>query len=314
MTISLDMPFGELFSQEPFRSAQELIIPLRGVTFDDVKDRSVRDVMTKMLGWVPPHALESLGFIQKENEKRPIYFPYPNHGGSGAFYFGAPAAKGVAFLFPGGGYYSVCALAEGYPFAQRLTKRGYDAVVVGYRTAEQAFYPHVVEDAACAIRKVYQGKAFGRIPSTSLMIGFSAGGHLAGVMASKPEGYGRYGYPRPDTLILAYPVSSFVLPTHGDTRDFFLGEHREDESWRARFSLENLVGPEFPKTYCWGCSQDPCVPPEGPDALERALQRNQVPYDRKVYAAQAHGWGLGEGTPAEGWLEKAIAFHEGRSL
>lgn len=314
MSNFLDVPFGELFLKEPFHAAQPFIIPLHGMSLEQAASKSVREVMVAMLGWVPPHAEESLAFLNDENQKRPVYHPYANGGGAGAFYFRAEKAKGVAFIFPGGGYYSVCALAEGYPFAMAFLKRGYHAVVVGYRTYPDAHYPNAVEDAAEAIRGVYRDKLLGEIPPTSLFLGFSAGGHLAGVMASQSEGFLRFNYPRPDTLVLAYPVTSFVLPTHEESRSFFLGEKDNDASWRARFSLENLVGPSFPKTYCWGCDQDPCVPQEGMNALESQLKGHNIPYVRKTYIAKAHGWALGENTPAEGWLSKAVAFHEGGLL
>lgn len=302
--LSEGMPFEEFLAIEPFKEALPLIFDLKGQDPSLYFGKSLKEVSTKVLGWLPPHAVEGLSFILEENAAHPIYHP-SRSGGPGFFYFPHPSSKGTVYIFPGGGYYAVCALAEGYPFAERLFKEGYSSVVVGYRTFPKASYPGPVEDAIEAIKYV---ASLAKEDEKTAFLGFSAGGHLSGVLASEEEGYGRYGVPRPDGLILAYPVTSFTLPTHDDTRSFFLGDHKDDEGSRRRFSLESLVGPSFPSTFMWRCEKDPCVPSCGPEAFLASLQENGVRCKSEILKGEGHGMALAEGSEEEGWLERALLF------
>ena len=44
--------------------------------------------------------------------------------------------------------------------------------------------------------------------------------------------------------------------------------------------------------------------------LESALQKCGVPVTHEIFPGTTHGWGMGDGTPAQGWFERAIAFWE----
>lgn len=58
--------------------------------------------------------------------------------------------------------------------------------------------------------------------------------------------------------------------------------------------------------YMWQCAEDGTVPIQNSQMMAEALQTADVPYQYEVFPGTAHGWGLGVGTAAEGWLNRAI--------
>ena len=80
------------------------------------------------------------------------------------------------------------------------------------------------------------------------------------------------------------------------------------------YSLADLITEDYPPVYFWYGRDDLtlnllCWPLQGP-ALGKALAAHGVPYKEVVYDHAAHGIGLGRGTAADGWLDKAAAFWE----
>jgi acetyl esterase/lipase len=231
---------------------------------------------------------------------------------TGLLYYPCPHPKGFAVIIPGGAYQVVCAMGEGFPEARRLVQRGYSAFVVGYRTGKEAAYPAVMEDLVEAFHIIGESRNDFALGSGGyLLMGFSAGGHLAANYARYDLGYAHYGLPRPKTLILGYPVLSFVLPTDSLTRKTFLGG---DGPWKENslrhFSVEENLTSDYPATFLWRAKNDPAVPTVAADIFASRLNDLQVPLDYEIYPGEGHGWGIGLGTPALGWFEKALAFHE----
>ena len=179
-----------------------------------------------MIYTAKPRYFEELAYLFSHSEPSFDHlFPTPIHGryyayplgGSGCFVYPHPGAKRVLFILPGGGYGSLSTLAEGLPFAQQAFLAGDATVVVGYRYGKEAAYPNVLDDLAMAVSLVYQKRVLGEEVLPYTLLGFSAGGHLAGVFASEAEGYSRYHLPSPSALALAYPVVSLLPPTNQET-------------------------------------------------------------------------------------------------
>ena len=207
----MDMTLRDLFQIPCFKEAGSLLFPT-----SDLKnlslEQSIESAAKQSLSWLPPHAIEGLNFTLEHGR----YYAYPL-GGSGCFVYPHPGAKRVLFILPGGGYGSLSTLAEGLPFAQQAFLAGDAAVVVGYRYGKEAAYPNVLDDLAMAVSLVYQKRVLGEEVLPYTLLGFSAGGHLAGVFASEAEGYSRYHLPSPSALALAYPVVSLLPPTNQET-------------------------------------------------------------------------------------------------
>lgn len=228
---------------------------------------------------------------------------------TGLYAFPVPGAKRFLLIVPGGGYYNVCSFIEGFPFAKRCNELGISAFVLQYRTFSGAHYPNPQEDAAQAVRYILDhAEAFDLAGTDYAVCGFSAGGHLAASFAVEQLGYGRFGVPKPQAVLLGYPVITMTDMTHDGSRQNLLAEDANDDKLRMLYSVEKQVTVAYPPTYLWNCEADCVVPAENSAMLESALRKCGVPVTHEIFPGTVHGWGLGIDTPAEGWFERAIAF------
>lgn len=90
-----------------------------------------------------------------------------------------------ALLIVPGGSYNYCSVREAYPVAYTFLQKGYQCFILNYHVGEESEYPRPIMDLALAVshlRKNY--KKYGIDRNDISVIGFSAGGHLAGVYSS----------------------------------------------------------------------------------------------------------------------------------
>jgi acetyl esterase/lipase len=132
-------------------------------------------------------------------------------------YLPAKPTGAAAIVMAGGGYARVEAGRESTPACRWLQARGVVAFELIYRLPEDGWPPPApFQDASRAVRVVRAGAArWGIDPGRVGVVGFSAGGHLAGMTAVRPDGA---AYPpvdgadaasaRPDFAALVYPVST----------------------------------------------------------------------------------------------------------
>lgn len=233
----------------------------------------------------------------------------PGKEQTGLFAFPVEGAERFLLLIPGGGYFNVCSFVEGFPFAQRCRELGIASFILKYRCSNAAHYPNPQEDAAQAVRFIQEhAKDFGLTGTKYAVCGFSAGGHLAASFGVENLGWGKFGVPKPEAELLGYPVVTMADLTHDGSRQFLLVEDAASEEVRNRYSVEKQITPDYPPIFVWNCADDCVVPHENSDMLEAAAKGNGVPVRREVYPGIVHGWGLADGTPAEGWFDRALAF------
>lgn len=214
-----------------------------------------------------------------------------------------------AVVCPGGGYQMVCSFIEGVPYAKKLNALGISVFIVYYRTGKKARYPAPQEDLARAVREILQHtEEYGLDPAHYSVWGSSAGGHLAASFGTESMGYPLYGLPKPEAIVLSYPVISMHRElTHMGSHDSLLGRHA---TWaQERFtSVDEQVTAAFPPTYLWCGAADSLVPPENTRRMAAALKAAGVPCRCEIFPGVDHGVGPGTGTAAEGWIERAAAF------
>lgn len=192
-------------------------------------------------------------------------------------------------VLPGGGY-AFRSEHEGEPVVEWLRSLGLDASVLAYPVRTR--HPGPIN----AVRmRVTELRAAG---VTRLgILGFSAGGHLAGHAATLGL---------VDAAVLCYPVISMLTPTHAGSRHELLG--RWATPWaRAAVSVERRVSPAMPPTFIWHTAEDTGVPLEHPYLFAQALARHGVPHALHVYPHGRHGLGLVTGI--EGEEHAGIAAH-----
>lgn len=225
----------------------------------------------------------------------------------------APNGSAV-LLVPGGGYGFLAFDNEGEEQARWLTARGVTCFILTYRLpgegwADRALVP--LQDAQRAMRVIRSRAAgFGVDPARVAVIGFSAGGHLAGSLATR---HGEETYPavdaadrlsaRPDLAGLIYPVVTLAEPfTHEGSRDNLLGTP-STLAQRQPASVERRVGSDTPPVFLVHASDDDVVPIANSLAMYQAMLAAKRPAELHAFDQGGHGFGvrLPKTTPASVW-------------
>jgi acetyl esterase/lipase len=187
-------------------------------------------------------------------------------------------------VLPGGGY-AQHAAHEGEPVVRWLKGLGFAASVFCYPL--QARHPVPLRALQAEVRRLRQD-GISRVG----VMGFSAGGHLGGMVALAPDAG---PYERVDFAVLGYAITSMETDTYRPARLILLGEDATPELRRAT-SLDALVTPSSPPFFIWHTAEDAYVPPEHTYRLARKLADNRVPHTVHVYAHGPHSLGLAEGS------------------
>jgi lysophospholipase L1-like esterase/acetyl esterase/lipase len=207
----------------------------------------------------------------------------------------AREARPFILVLPGGGYQHL-AQHEGEPVAQWLNGLGIHAGVLNYQVGDFEA-TSLLEDVENALKWIRQAPKDWEVISQQVgLIGFSAGGHLASIVATT-------GAEKPNLLLLGYPVISFHDPyTHKGSQFHFLGEQPTKEALHA-FSSDQQVTAQTPPTFIWTTANDASVPVENSLLLGSALSREGVPFELHVFEEGRHGLGLaGEHPHCQQWL------------
>jgi acetyl esterase/lipase len=120
------------------------------------------------------------------------------------------------------------------------------------------------------------------------LIGFSAGGHLAGLAALAP------GATPDETVhfaVLGYAITSIETETYGPAREILLGEDASSQLRRST-SLDSLVTPDSPPFSCGTPLRTPTWRRKHAYRLATALAAGAVPHAVHVFAHGPHSLGL----------------------
>ncbi|MCR4868779.1 MAG: alpha/beta hydrolase [Lachnospiraceae bacterium] len=229
---------------------------------------------------------------------------------------------------PGGGYAHLQTKKEGYPIAARLNELGYTAFVLEYRAGLDCSTHAPMHDLAQAIRFIEaRSGEFNVDMQDYAVIGFSAGGNLAGIFGTDAYGYDKYNVKKPGCLIMGYPwtnvnhwmqhpywniwvaMMGVWLSERGNM--YMFGKHNFNRKKRESLCLQNWITDDYPPVYMYAGGNDILVPSAShTDVLAKALDDHQVVYEYEKFFGLPHGVGLGLKTNAEGWLEHALDFWE----
>lgn len=176
-------------------------------------------------------------------------------------------SPGAVIVFPGGGY-TQRAEHEGPAIGKWFKSIGITAFVVDYRVSPYK-HPAQISDAMRAVKYVrYNAKRFGIDKNKIAVMGFSAGGHLAGSVSVH---YDKNMYEptdeidnescRPDASILCYPVIDMFEYRHDGSRQNLIGE-RALHADKELMSLYKHITADTPQAFLWHTSSDQAVPVE----------------------------------------------------
>ena len=210
----------------------------------------------------------------------------------------------VILICPGGGYRMVASFIEGIPVAEYYQKHGVNAFVLRYRVKEKAKYPSPVEDIARALNEIKD--QYHLSLSNYALCGFSAGGHMSALFGTKEYGYIKYNLPKPNMLVLIYPVISLEKEiTHKGTRKWFA---KEDDNLIEIGNIYHHIDKDYPSTFIIRGDNDRSVPYINSDLLIDELKKNNINCLYYQYKKFPHGVGLGQNTPGKDWPENSIKF------
>lgn len=234
----------------------------------------------------------------------------------------------AVLIMPGGGYSRVCSARAGWPVALSYMMHGLAAFVLNYPTGAQIRDPlDPLHSAALAMLHIRAHAAEYCIdPARVCAVGLSAGGHLAGSLATlwnDKELQARLGgcgaAIRPDCAVLCYPVITGGEFTHADTFRCLLGARESDPALRERFSIERHVGAHCPPAFIMHTMDDEGVPAENALLLAMAYSAAKLPCELHIYPHGPHGMALANrvtwmGDPAYAdpavarWVELSCAW------
>jgi acetyl esterase/lipase len=225
--------------------------------------------------------------IDEINDGKTIFYDFyteqdkqedPTKESTGLFFFrGRPGAP-FAIVCPGGGFSYVGSLHEGFPHAMELSKRGYNAFVLKYRVGGEL---RATEDLAAAISYILRKAKMLEVSVEKYSLwGSSAGARMVGNIALNGTArFGGFNLPKPRILVIAY-------------------------TGHTSFS-EN-----YPPAFITVSEDDRIVNVSVVDRRVENLRNAGIEVEYRKYKDAGHGFGLGVGTDAEGWIEYAIQFWE----
>jgi acetyl esterase/lipase len=232
------------------------------------------------------------------------------------------AAHTALIVCPGGGYSGLAIDKEGYPIAEKLNAAGIAAIVLKYRLPYgkppgENELPMPLQDVHRSVRLVRSNADEWKIdPAHVGVIGFSAGGHVAGMSATQFD----TGDPvaldpidriscRPDFVVLMYAVSTMHDPlVHAGSRRNLLGEHPSD-ALEDRFSTEKRITPQTPPLLMVHAKDDKVVKIENTYQVAEAAKKSGIPCDTIIFNTGGHGFGLGPpGSECSAWFDQFLAW------
>jgi len=223
--------------------------------------------------------------------------------------------NGAAVLcIPGGSYEFNAFDNEGAEQARWLNARGATVFVLLYRLPAEGWARREnvpLQDAQRAMRVIRRDSAkYGIDPQRVAALGFSAGGHLCGSLATRhaeqtyvPGDAADQLSARPDIAGLVYPVVTLAGPaTHGGSRDNLLGKDAP-EALRRSHSVDQRVDAATPPLFLVHAGDDGAVPVANSLDLYRAMLDHKRPAEMHLFEEGGHGFGarLPASMPAAEW-------------
>jgi len=242
---------------------------------------------------------------------------------------GIDRKRKTMIVLPGGGY-QFLSDREGAYIASRFLGYDINAFVVYYSVAPHIEFPNPLSEVYAAIDYIKKHADEYTVDVNSIgIIGFSAGGNLAGNVAAHyndPIFMDMFKcddkYLRVDACFLGYPVvvNDPAIAHMGS----FINVSGNDKKLMDYYQFVDYVDENYPKTFIWHTCFDNCVPVQNAILLANKLAYKKVLFELHIYPDGDHGQSLAnkavykdeykdvlpliEGN--KGWIDRAIRFVE----
>lgn len=239
--------------------------------------------------------------------------------------YGANKVYPAMLICPGGGY-AFTSAREAEPIALCLLSKGIQSFVLWY-TVKNTRYPVHLLEVAAAFDYLRKNAEKYRLKTDAIgIMGFSAGGHLAGSYSTL---WGDCFFHqtlrtdremlRPNAMALCYGVLTTGKFTHSGSIKNLLGE-ADSAELRERLSVDKNVTPDTPQAFIWHTFADKAVPVENSLLTAQALADAKIPFELHIYPDGSHGLALANwlttAEPAKGvppkylgrWIDDCAAW------
>jgi acetyl esterase/lipase len=205
-----------------------------------------------------------------------------------------PKQYSPAILILPGGSYQYWSEREGEPIALRYLSSNFCAFILEYTSSEVEQYPTQFVEAAMAMVYIRENAQELMINKNKVVaIGFSAGGHLCGCLATlfneqlikdifKEKAY----LVRPDSVILSYPVITSIGKSHALTFSNVAGLNQQLIKY---LSLEERVTSDSSPAFIWHTANDEIVSVQSSLLLALAYEKHHVPFSLHIFEKGKHG-------------------------
>lgn len=278
---------GEVINDPVFEGCGRLLFPVDLAVDPQLELQDVGDILIWYNNVNPDRTVEIANYLRDRAAagEQIFYDIYsdeekaedPSKEDTGLFFFRGKKGAKTAVVNAGGGFYYVAAMHDSFPHALELSKRGYNAFALIYRPGAQT----ACEELARAIGFLHEHEEELEIDMADYSLwGGSAGARMAAWLGSYgTAAFGERAYPAPGAVIMQYT------------------------------GLSEVTGMEPPTYACVGTSDGIASYRSMEDYIQQ-IRENGTDGQIEVFQGLRHGFGLGEGTVAEGWLDRAVKFWE----
>jgi len=285
--VSVDSPVLSVINHPAFEGFGQFMLPDRSCqAYEDMRLDRINSLLPYHSHIDTNTTVDVINYmIDEGSEGKKIFYDFytedqkkqdPSKEPTGLFFFRGEPGAPFAVISPGGGFSYVGSIHEGFPYAREIAKKGYNAFVIQYRVGGEQ---RATEDLAAAISYIFNHAQTLEVGTEDYSLwGSSAGARMAANIGS----YGSAAYnaddlPLPSAVVMAYTAHQ--------------GYSEND-----------------PPTFVTVSADDPIVNAATVERRNEAVRRVGVEVEYHKYQNAMHGFGLGIGTDAEGWIELAIQF------
>lgn len=184
--------------------------------------------------------------------------------------------RNLLLVIPGGAYIGT-AKRESWEVAKAFSDQPYHQAIFFYRE-DKLLYPEINFEGGQVLKELKDHPLVDEI----FVIGFSAGGHYAAMLATSYYDY-------IDKLVLCYPVITTDIEfSHKNSFENLLGGNCDEKSLE-QVSIEKHIHPLFPPTFIMHTFSDELVSIENSLLLIKALTKNHIYQEAHFYPIGRHG-------------------------
>ncbi len=282
-----DTKVTDVINDEVFDGYGRLIFPVDMQISDNLTLKNVNTILTWYSEINTDKTVEIVNYMKKKaSSGQQIFYDIysdeekkadPDKQNTGLFFFKGNTGAKSAIVNAGGGFMYVAGIHDSFPHALELSKKGYNAFALIYRPGART----ACEDLARAIAFLHEhADELGIDMSDYSLWGGSAGARMAAWLgAYGTSAFGEKQYPKPAAVIMQYT------------------------------GLSEVTGDEPPTYACVGTS-DGIASYRSMERYISRIKNNGTNAKIEVFDGLSHGFGLGQNTVADGWLDRAVMFWE----